>query len=184
MNPELPDVAFFHALADAADRQTLPRFRTQDELNIGTKPKEGFRFDPVTGADREAERVIRDLITARYPDHSIMGEEFGTTGSGPIQWILGPSMAPRPFLCGIPVWGTLIRPVAQRARNDGNDEPAIRKRTLLGRRKERMAQRTARRTPSFSEKTSGSTRQSCTPHRPNRSKDIRGFISADWWNAC
>jgi len=108
MNPQLPDIAFFHALADAADRQTLPRFRTQSEINIGTKPKEGFRFDPVTDADREAERAIRELISARYPDHSIMGEEFGTTGSGPIQWILDPVDGTRPFLCGIPVWGTLI----------------------------------------------------------------------------
>lgn len=108
MNPQLPNIDFFHALADAAARETLPRFRAQGEINIGTKPKEGFRFDPVTDADREAERAIRELITARYPDHSIMGEEFGTTGSGPIQWILDPVDGTRPFLCGIPVWGTLI----------------------------------------------------------------------------
>ena len=108
MNPQLPDISFFHALADAADQQTLPRFRAQGEINIGTKPKEGFRFDPVTDADREAERAIRQLITARYPDHAVMGEEFGSTGSGPIQWILDPVDGTRPFLCGIPVWGTLI----------------------------------------------------------------------------
>lgn len=108
MNPQLPDIVFFHTLADAAARETLPRFRSQGEINIGTKPKEGFRFDPVTDADREAERAIRELITAHYPDHSIMGEEFGTTGSSPIQWILDPVDGTRPFLCGIPVWGTLI----------------------------------------------------------------------------
>lgn len=108
MNPLLPDIAFFHSLADAAERETLPRFRSRGELNIGTKPKEGFRFDPVTDADREAERAIRALITARYPEHSVMGEEFGTTGSGPIQWVLDPVDGTRPFLCGLPVWGTLI----------------------------------------------------------------------------
>ena len=109
MHPQiLPDIAFLHTLADAADRQTLPRFRSQGELNVGTKPKEGFRFDPVTDADREAERVIRELIGASYPEHSIMGEEFGTTGSGPTQWILDPVDGTRPFLCGIPVWATLI----------------------------------------------------------------------------
>lgn len=108
MNSQLPGVAFFHSLADAADRQTLPRFRSQGEINVGTKPKEGFRFDPVTDADREAERAIRELITARYPEHAVMGEEFGTTGSGPIQWILDPVDGTRPFLCGIPVWATLI----------------------------------------------------------------------------
>ena len=97
MNPQrLPDIAFLHTLADTADRQTLPRFRSQGELNVGTKPKEGFRFDPVTDADREAERVIRELIGASYPEHSIMGEEFGTTGSGPTQWILDPVDGTRP----------------------------------------------------------------------------------------
>ncbi len=108
MNALLPDISFFNTLADAADRQTLPRFRAHGEINIGTKPKEGFRFDPVTDADREAERAIRQLIASRYPDHAIMGEEFGSTGSGPVQWILDPVDGTRPFLCGLPVWGTLI----------------------------------------------------------------------------
>ncbi len=108
MPPQLPDVAFFHTLADAADLQTLPRFRAQEDLHIGTKPKEGFPFDPVTDADRNAEQAIRGLISARYPDHSIMGEEFGTTGNSSFQWVLDPVDGTRPFLCGIPVWGTLI----------------------------------------------------------------------------
>ncbi|MDN0085490.1 histidinol-phosphatase [Crenobacter sp. SG2305] len=108
MSQQLPDIAFFHVLADAASKETLPRFRSQLNLHVDTKSTEEFWFDPVTDADREAERVMRDLITARYPDHSIMGEEFGTTGSGPIQWVLDPVDGTRPFLCGIPVWGTLI----------------------------------------------------------------------------
>ncbi|WLI77190.1 inositol monophosphatase family protein [Kosakonia sp. H02] len=108
MNHAVPDIAFLHELADAADKQTLPRFRTSMNLHVGSKPKEGFRFDPVTDADREAERVMRELITARYPSHSIMGEEFGLTGSGPLQWVLDPVDGTRPFLCGLPVWGTLI----------------------------------------------------------------------------
>lgn len=108
MNHVLPDIAFLHELADAADKQTLPRFRSRLNLHVDTKPKEGYRFDPVTDADREAERAIRALIDARYPDHSIMGEEFGITGSGPLQWVLDPVDGTRPFLCGIPVWGTLI----------------------------------------------------------------------------
>lgn len=104
----LPDIAFFHQLADAAAQQTLPRFRSAQELHVGSKPKEGFRFDPVTDADREAERVIRQIITEHYPEHSILGEEFGATGSGPLQWVLDPVDGTRPFLCGLPVWGTLI----------------------------------------------------------------------------
>ncbi|ACS85587.1 histidinol-phosphate phosphatase [Musicola paradisiaca Ech703] len=108
MRQPLPEIAFFHELADAASRETLPRFRSRQNLHIGSKPKEGFRFDPVTDADREAERVIRALIAARYPEHAMLGEEFGATGSGDLQWILDPVDGTRPFLCGLPVWGTLI----------------------------------------------------------------------------
>lgn len=108
MTNALPDIAFFHQLADAAAQQTLPRFRSAQELHVGSKPKEGFRFDPVTDADREAERAIRQIITEHYPEHSILGEEFGATGSGPLQWVLDPVDGTRPFLCGLPVWGTLI----------------------------------------------------------------------------
>ncbi len=107
MNQQLPDIAFFHELANAASQQTLPRFRTNN-LQIDTKPKEGERFDPVTAADREAERAMRALIAARYPDHSIMGEEFGLSGEGPFRWVLDPVDGTRPFICGLPVWGTLI----------------------------------------------------------------------------
>ncbi|WP_226568975.1 histidinol-phosphatase [Mangrovibacter yixingensis] len=108
MTNALPDIAFFHQLADAAAQQTVPRFRSAQELHVGSKPKEGFRFDPVTDADREAERAIRQIITEHYPEHSILGEEFGATGSGPLQWVLDPVDGTRPFLCGLPVWGTLI----------------------------------------------------------------------------
>lgn len=104
----LPDIAFFHTLADAAAEQTLPRYRSAQNLHIGNKPKEGFRFDPVTDADREAERAIRALISAHYPEHAILGEEFGAVGEGETQWILDPVDGTRPFLCGIPVWGTLM----------------------------------------------------------------------------
>ncbi|OCG20953.1 histidinol-phosphatase [Gilliamella sp. wkB108] len=108
MSQSLPDIAFFHQLAEAASKQTLPRYRSSLNLHIDTKPKEGFNFDPVTDADREAERVMRSLINETYPEHAIMGEEFGITGKGPIQWVLDPVDGTRPFLCGLPVWGTLI----------------------------------------------------------------------------
>ncbi|KGA24063.1 inositol monophosphatase [Pectobacterium brasiliense] len=108
MSQSLPDIAFFHELATLASQETLPRFRSLTANQIETKPKEGFRFDPVTEADREAERVIREHITRYYPDHAIMGEEFGLSGEGPMRWVLDPVDGTRPFLCGLPVWGTLI----------------------------------------------------------------------------
>lgn len=102
----LPDLAFLFELADAAAKETLPRFRTP--LTIDTKFKEGFDFDPVTEADREAERAIRALIEARFPEHAILGEEFGASGEGLVKWVIDPVDGTRPFICGIPVWGTLI----------------------------------------------------------------------------
>src|SRR5689334_11523490 len=102
----LPDASFLHRLADVADAQTLPRFRTG--LSVETKPKDGCTFDPVTDADREAEAAMRSAIQSEYPDHSILGEELGQTGEGPVRWVLDPVDGTRPFICGIPVWGTLI----------------------------------------------------------------------------
>ncbi|AOR65450.1 histidinol-phosphatase [Pectobacterium wasabiae] len=108
MSQTLPDIAFFHELAALASQETLPRFRSLNANQIETKPKEGFRFDPVTEADRQAERVMREHITRHYPEHAIMGEEFGLSGEGPVRWVLDPVDGTRPFLCGLPVWGTLI----------------------------------------------------------------------------
>lgn len=108
MSIELPDISFFHYLADIAELETMSRFRGSTDLNIHSKVKEGFRFDPVTDADREAEKVMRAAISAHYPTHQICGEEFGISGEGPWQWVLDPVDGTRPFLCGLPVWGTLI----------------------------------------------------------------------------
>jgi myo-inositol-1(or 4)-monophosphatase len=67
----------------------------------------------VTDADREAERVIRAAIESAYPQHGVLGEEFGETkGSGPRagqwRWVLDPVDGTRAFMCGIASWATLI----------------------------------------------------------------------------
>ena len=100
------DIEFLHRLADAADAITSTRFR--QALEVDTKVKPGFSFDPVTDADRDAELAIREILTATYPDHSVLGEEFGLAGDSRFQWVIDPIDGTRPFLCGIPVWGTLI----------------------------------------------------------------------------
>ena len=102
----LPDISFFHRLADAAANVALAYYRKPIEVEEKLKP--GYRFDPVTIADRKAEQVIRALIAAEFPDHAVLGEEFGESGQGPVKWIIDPIDGTRPFICGIPVWGTLI----------------------------------------------------------------------------
>lgn len=64
---------------------------------------------PVTIADREAERLIRARVEARFPGHSILGEEYGESNEGSrVRWILDPIDATRSFMRGVPLYGVLI----------------------------------------------------------------------------
>lgn len=92
------------AAAEAAAAHTLPLFRTG--LAVDNKLSSGF--DPVTEADKGAEKVIRAIIADAFPDHAIIGEEWGTTGDSPYTWIIDPVDGTRAFISGAPVWGTLI----------------------------------------------------------------------------
>jgi histidinol phosphatase-like enzyme (inositol monophosphatase family) len=103
---DIPTGDFLHRLATVADVQTLARFRST--LEVERKVTPGFKFDPVTNADRAAELALRALISTEYPAHAISGEEFGDVGDGPVRWVLDPIDGTRPFICGIPVWSTLI----------------------------------------------------------------------------
>ncbi|MEW6199383.1 MAG: inositol monophosphatase family protein [Planctomycetota bacterium] len=64
---------------------------------------------PVTLADRGAERLLRERIAAAYPDHGIVGEEFGEQrGRSPARWILDPIDGTVSFLSGVPLYSVLI----------------------------------------------------------------------------
>lgn len=64
---------------------------------------------PVTIADREAEELIRGRIEERYPEHGVLGEEFGTSQpDARVRWILDPIDATRSFMRGVPLYGVLI----------------------------------------------------------------------------
>lgn len=66
-------------------------------------------YDPVTEADRGVEARIRERISERFPDHGIVGEEYGaTTGSSGWSWIVDPIDGTRAFVMGLPVWGCLL----------------------------------------------------------------------------
>jgi len=97
---------FIEELADASGAAILPYFRT--ELDVGDKRSHG-QFDPVTEGDKAGERAIRELIDSRFPDHGILGEEYGLKeGPSPISWIIDPIDGTRVFMSGLPTWGTLI----------------------------------------------------------------------------
>ncbi|MFB2550176.1 histidinol-phosphatase [Ensifer soli] len=100
-----PDRLFFDRLADAAGKETLPRFRS----GTGIVNKEAGGFDPVTEGDRAAEAAIRALIGDTFPDHGILGEEYGSTGlERDHVWVIDPIDGTRAFISGVPMWGTLI----------------------------------------------------------------------------
>ena len=101
-------LAFSDELADAARGVILPLFRTGlDVQSKQTPSKPGF--DPVTEADKGAERAIRTLIERRYPTHGILGEEYGLKPpQDGFAWVLDPVDGTRQFIAGLPLWGTLI----------------------------------------------------------------------------
>ena len=94
-----------HRMADAARAAILPFFRT----GLAADNKWQTGFDPVTEADRAAERAMREVLARLRPDDAVLGEEFGTTpGTSGLTWILDPIDGTRAFLCGAASWGVLI----------------------------------------------------------------------------
>jgi myo-inositol-1(or 4)-monophosphatase len=96
-----------HRMADAARAAILPHFR-HTALLADNKHGEGG-FDPVTEADRAAERAMRAVLAEARPRDGILGEEFGATeGESGLTWVLDPVDGTRAFLSGTPTWGVLI----------------------------------------------------------------------------
>src|SRR5437016_1912520 len=98
--------AFVDELASVSGETILPFFRTA--LSIQDKGRSGG-FDPVTAADHAAETAMRALIRRTFPDHGIIGEEFGKDrADAEYVWVLDPIDGTKSFICGMPAWGTLI----------------------------------------------------------------------------
>jgi histidinol-phosphatase len=90
-------------LCDEADALALAHFRR--DLRIETKPDRSF----VTEADQAIEAAIRRRIEAAYPDHGLVGEEYGEDrGSAERRWYIDPIDATHNFMRGIPIFGTLL----------------------------------------------------------------------------
>lgn len=101
MYQELKD--FAKELADESGNVIKKYFRT--DVNIESKSDES----PVTIADKRAEEVMRELIMKKFPEHGILGEEFGEHKSGSeYKWILDPIDGTKSFICGTYTFGTLI----------------------------------------------------------------------------
>jgi inositol-phosphate phosphatase/L-galactose 1-phosphate phosphatase/histidinol-phosphatase len=90
-------------LADAAGEAIRPHFR--QPIAVTDKPD----LSPVTVADRAAEAAMRRLIIARFPQHGIIGEEYGPErADAEFVWVLDPIDGTKSFISGVPLFGTLI----------------------------------------------------------------------------
>jgi myo-inositol-1(or 4)-monophosphatase len=98
--------AFVDRLATVSGDAILPFFRTS--LTVDNKGMAGG-FDPVTAADRAAEAAMRELIRQTFPQHGVLGEEFGDENrDAEYVWVLDPIDGTKSFISGMPAWGTLI----------------------------------------------------------------------------
>jgi histidinol-phosphatase len=88
--------------ARAAGRVALQYYRGGFEVML--KPDD----TPVTQADREAERVIIEILGRAFPEHGVLGEEFGGAGTTDTRWIIDPIDGTKNFVRHIPLWATLI----------------------------------------------------------------------------
>ncbi|TWU00789.1 histidinol-phosphatase [Stieleria varia] len=91
-------------VARAAGDHTLTHFRSTG-LVVDAKSDES----PVTIADREAEQLVRRMITERFPDDTVQGEEFAeTVGESSFRWVVDPIDGTKSFVCGVPLYSTLL----------------------------------------------------------------------------
>ena len=102
-------IGFAGRLADASGAVIRPFFRQR--IEVVHKPGV-HAFDPVTEADRGAERAIRAIIERERPQDAILGEEYGEKPAGlsanKWRWVLDPVDGTRAFITGRHEWGSLI----------------------------------------------------------------------------
>ncbi|MBL8297279.1 MAG: inositol monophosphatase family protein [Rhodanobacteraceae bacterium] len=88
-------------LADKAQAEILPHYQ-RCSVDLKADGSE------VTLADRAAEQAIREAIAQHYPEHAVLGEEFGGERNAAQQWIIDPLDGTSAFALGLPLFGTLI----------------------------------------------------------------------------
>jgi len=94
---------FINYLADESGAIIRSYFRTK--ISIDSKMDKS----PVTIADKSAEEKMREIIMKEFPQHGIIGEEFGTVNEqAEYKWILDPIDGTKSFICGTVTFGTLI----------------------------------------------------------------------------
>jgi len=97
-----PTVAAAVEAARAAGEIALRYYRGGFEVTIKAD------HTPVTQADREAEQAVTAVLARAFPDHGVLGEEFGQRGPTDRRWIIDPIDGTQNFVRRIPLWAVLI----------------------------------------------------------------------------
>jgi inositol-phosphate phosphatase/L-galactose 1-phosphate phosphatase/histidinol-phosphatase len=94
---------FAESVADRARTMSLPYFRGHIDVQLKGDSS------PVTAVDRDVETMVRECIEAAFPDHGVLGEEFGPVrADAEYVWSIDPIDGTRSFVTGWPLWGTLL----------------------------------------------------------------------------
>ncbi|HEY6907584.1 MAG TPA: histidinol-phosphatase [Ignavibacteriaceae bacterium] len=103
MNIQNAIVPFIKFLASGSGKIIKSYYRVP--INIDIK----YDNSPVTAADKKAEEFMRESIMKEFPSHGIVGEEFGEVNpDADYKWVLDPIDGTKSFICGTPLFGTLI----------------------------------------------------------------------------
>ena len=93
------------ALAACDEADVVARASFRRDLTIERKPDRTF----VTQADTAIERLIRERIADAFPDHGLVGEEYGVeAGDASVRWYIDPIDGTHNFIRGVPLFGTLL----------------------------------------------------------------------------
>lgn len=93
------------AIAACDEADVIARAHFRRDLEITTKPDRSF----VTQADTAVERMIRERLADAFPDHGLVGEEYGTeAGDASVRWYIDPIDGTHNYIRGIPLFGTLL----------------------------------------------------------------------------
>ena len=93
------------ALAACDEADVIARRHFRRDLTIETKPDRSF----VTQADKAIEAMIRERLADAFPDHGLVGEEYGTdAGDASVRWYIDPIDGTHNYIRGVPLFGTLL----------------------------------------------------------------------------
>ena len=104
------DYKFYSKFIESLARK-LTKFyysKLNKSFKVSNKLK-GRGYDPVTSADKAFEKFIRKEINQKFPNHQVIGEEFGYKKSkSDYSWVIDPIDGTRSFVIGNPTWSNLI----------------------------------------------------------------------------